>query len=214
MSSTVIFISIFTFDIKKNKCLSLNSISNKFPCKFEKEILPNWILQIYKSILLYSVNPALIPSSSEEVSAKKRDEVKPQKREPKKPKKDSASKDKEYKRIKTYGGTSKLSGSGGTTYCVFPFRYNGEPLTSCIKTKDRKRSWCALSSNYDRDSLWGYCDEDHDDGSDVEIRDPSGKKRMMPKDTKGTSQLSQVKTVEGNKIKSLESKSFLNNLLS
>ena len=37
----VVFISIFTFDIKKNKCLSLNSISNKFPCQFEKEILPN-----------------------------------------------------------------------------------------------------------------------------------------------------------------------------
>ena len=98
-----------------------------------------------------------------------------------------------------------MSGSGGTAYCVFPFRYNAELLTSCIKTKDRKRSWCALSSNYDRDSLWGYCDEDNDEGQDVERNNPSGKKRMM---TKGLSTVteeasqSKQKNGEGNvKIK-------------
>ena len=102
-------------------------------------------------------------------SAKKRDAVKQERKKDKE----------ENKKIKTYGGTSKLS--GGTTYCVFPFRYNAESHKSCIATQDRKRSWCALSSNYDRDSLWGYCDEDHDDGggSSSQKKEETAKNEML-----------------------------------
>ena len=63
--------------------------------------------------------------------------------------------------VKVYGGTAKLSSTN--SYCVFPFVYDAEVYENCIPSKDRKRNWCALSSNYDRDALWGFCEETNDD---------------------------------------------------
>jgi len=62
--------------------------------------------------------------------------------------------------IKVYGGTAKLSSTN--SYCVFPFVHDAEVWENCIPSKDGKRNWCALSSNYDRDALWGFCEDKND----------------------------------------------------
>ena len=40
--------------------------------------------------------------------------------------------------------------------CVFPFIYRRRRYTSCTRVKS-KRPWCATTSNYDKDKMWGYC---------------------------------------------------------
>ena len=40
--------------------------------------------------------------------------------------------------------------------CVFPFIYRRRRYTSCTSVKS-KRPWCATTSNYDKDKMWGYC---------------------------------------------------------
>ncbi|XP_066929579.1 uncharacterized protein [Clytia hemisphaerica] len=96
-------------------------------------------------------------------------------------------------KIKVYGGTSKI-GAGGE-YCVLPFRYNSEVHRNCLPTKDGRKMWCSLSSNYDRDALWAYCDGD--------IEDPkassSGSKKhiVAPKNETSSGR------IEGNEIKEM-----------
>lgn len=56
--------------------------------------------------------------------------------------------------IETYGGT------GNGLMCTFPFIYNGDTISNCLDSElDGGRRWCSVSSNYDRDALWGYCDD-------------------------------------------------------
>ena len=57
-----------------------------------------------------------------------------------------------FRTVKTKGGL----GEGKS--CVFPFIYGGNTYYECISSeiKPAKR-WCAKTSNYDRDLLWGYC---------------------------------------------------------
>ncbi|XP_030069071.1 coagulation factor XII [Microcaecilia unicolor] len=44
--------------------------------------------------------------------------------------------------------------------CHFPFQYNRKMHYTCIKKgKHGGQHWCALTENYDRDQLWGYCNE-------------------------------------------------------
>nr|XP_056720577.1 uncharacterized protein LOC130490792 [Euleptes europaea] len=50
--------------------------------------------------------------------------------------------------------------------CVFPFRYNGTSYSSC--TTDgipNKKPWCSLTSNYDEDLKWTYCEPSGPDES-------------------------------------------------
>jgi len=42
--------------------------------------------------------------------------------------------------------------------CVFPFIYQGKSQQGCI-TAGRALPWCSITSNYDIDGLWGYCNE-------------------------------------------------------
>ncbi len=44
--------------------------------------------------------------------------------------------------------------SGG--FCSFPFTYRGRNFSSCT-CEDIGQAWCALSSNFDVDHMWGYC---------------------------------------------------------
>ncbi|XP_061922140.1 hepatocyte growth factor activator isoform X2 [Entelurus aequoreus] len=50
--------------------------------------------------------------------------------------------------------------------CKFPFRQGGQIHHSCI-TVIVSRPWCSLTSNFDRDRLWGYCalEQQHTNGS-------------------------------------------------
>ncbi|XP_078509332.1 coagulation factor XII [Lissotriton helveticus] len=43
--------------------------------------------------------------------------------------------------------------------CHFPFRHNRQLYHSCI-SKGRKRLWCAITKNYDKDQKWSYCTEE------------------------------------------------------
>ena len=40
--------------------------------------------------------------------------------------------------------------------CVFPFIYHGTQYFECTD-KDIKKPWCATTSNYDIDGMWGHC---------------------------------------------------------
>ncbi|KAI1904963.1 hypothetical protein AGOR_G00011080 [Albula goreensis] len=43
-------------------------------------------------------------------------------------------------------------------YCVFPFKYQDRLYYSCTRVNAGKhRPWCAITSDYDTDKLWGYC---------------------------------------------------------
>ncbi|XP_054848607.1 fibronectin-like [Eublepharis macularius] len=43
--------------------------------------------------------------------------------------------------------------------CVFPFIYKGKTYSSCTTAGDSAgKLWCSLTSNYDEDSKWTYCD--------------------------------------------------------
>uniref|UniRef100_A0A8C7A7Y5 Epididymal sperm binding protein 1 n=1 Tax=Nothoprocta perdicaria TaxID=30464 RepID=A0A8C7A7Y5_NOTPE len=45
--------------------------------------------------------------------------------------------------------------------CVFPFTYKGQTYSSCTTEGSSKGLlWCSLSSNYDTDPKWTYCDND------------------------------------------------------
>ena len=47
-------------------------------------------------------------------------------------------------------------GNANGARCVFPFIYKGVTYTACTSI-DHFRNWCATTSNYDRDRLWGNC---------------------------------------------------------
>lgn len=51
----------------------------------------------------------------------------------------------------TYGGNS------GGTACVFPFVYNGIIMDGCMSLSNNSSLWCATTSSYDKDKLWGLC---------------------------------------------------------
>nr|XP_020668991.1 matrix metalloproteinase-9-like [Pogona vitticeps] len=54
-----------------------------------------------------------------------------------------------------YCNTSDLNYKGR---CVFPFIYNGKSYSSCTTAGDSDgRLWCSLTSNYDADHKWKYC---------------------------------------------------------
>ncbi|XP_041107548.1 epididymal sperm-binding protein 1-like [Polyodon spathula] len=52
--------------------------------------------------------------------------------------------------IRTFGGNAEVD-------CFFPFIYKGEQYSSCIKG-DKSKYWCSVTSDYDVDKQWGYCD--------------------------------------------------------
>ena len=57
-----------------------------------------------------------------------------------------------FRTVKTKGGMGKGKS------CVFPFIYGGNTYYECIPSEIKPgKKWCATTSNYDRDLLWGYC---------------------------------------------------------
>ncbi|CAF0794721.1 unnamed protein product [Didymodactylos carnosus] len=86
----------------------------------------------------------------------------------------------------TYGGTT----NGTRQYCIFPFIYQGNLTSSCIKTDQPPTTvtdlstdpWCSLTSNFDQDNQWGYCDlgvtpstlSDICSGKSQQLKCPSG----------------------------------------
>lgn len=56
-----------------------------------------------------------------------------------------------------------LSGNDKYAPCVFPFIYKGKKYTECTyKDCKHNKSWCATTSNYDKDHKWGHCQTDDD----------------------------------------------------
>nr|XP_060636643.1 uncharacterized protein LOC132778050 isoform X4 [Anolis sagrei ordinatus] len=60
------------------------------------------------------------------------------------------------------------SGLGPNQPCIFPFTYNGKSYWSC--TADGESSgklWCSLTSNYNEDPRWIYCNSSVDQNMDL-----------------------------------------------
>ncbi len=52
--------------------------------------------------------------------------------------------------------TTTTEGNSNGAMCVFPFVYQGRRYYECTK-HDNAVPWCATTSNYDTDMLWGNC---------------------------------------------------------
>jgi len=48
-------------------------------------------------------------------------------------------------------------GVGGGSCCKFPFTYKGKQYHSCTHDGPNGLLWCATTSNFDKDGLWGRC---------------------------------------------------------
>lgn len=52
---------------------------------------------------------------------------------------------------------------GGHHCCYFPFIFNGELQTACLKTPrprgdfSRKAAWCSMKYDFDNEPIWKYC---------------------------------------------------------
>ena len=58
----------------------------------------------------------------------------------------------QFNPIKTDGGNA------GGANCVFPFIYQSVSYGSCITQGETfSKPWCATTSDFDTDRLWGYC---------------------------------------------------------
>ncbi|CAF3420620.1 unnamed protein product, partial [Rotaria socialis] len=66
--------------------------------------------------------------------------------------------------IPVYGGTT--TNNGTRQYCKFPFIYQGNPQSNCLTVdppipapgEGLQEPWCSLTSNFDTDGEWGFCD--------------------------------------------------------
>uniref|UniRef100_A0A8B9XD60 Fibronectin type-II domain-containing protein n=1 Tax=Bos mutus grunniens TaxID=30521 RepID=A0A8B9XD60_BOSMU len=57
-----------------------------------------------------------------------------------------------------YQGNWKFCTERDEPECVFPFIYHKKSYESCTRVHSFfRRSWCSLTSNYDRDKAWKYC---------------------------------------------------------
>ncbi|XP_061244486.1 seminal plasma protein BSP-30 kDa [Bos javanicus] len=57
-----------------------------------------------------------------------------------------------------YQGNWKFCTERDEPECVFPFIYRKKSYESCTRVHSFFwRSWCSLTSNYDRDKAWKYC---------------------------------------------------------
>ena len=58
---------------------------------------------------------------------------------------------------KVTGGTS----SPGSC-CTFPFIFKGHTYNNCLPFGDGKgRTWCSLTSDFDKERRWGMCSRKH-----------------------------------------------------
>ena len=50
-------------------------------------------------------------------------------------------------------------GTGGGACCKFPFVYKGKEYRHCTTAgfKNHAVLWCATTTDYDKDKLWGHC---------------------------------------------------------
>ena len=53
--------------------------------------------------------------------------------------------------------TFTTEGNAEGAPCVFPFIYFNVSRPKCIRSIGHSASWCATTSNFDTDQLWGYC---------------------------------------------------------
>ncbi|CAF2070883.1 unnamed protein product [Rotaria magnacalcarata] len=66
--------------------------------------------------------------------------------------------------IPAYGGTTTSNGT--RQYCKFPFTYQGNSESNCLTVDPPipapgpgvQEPWCSLTSNFDTDRQWGFCD--------------------------------------------------------
>ena len=66
----------------------------------------------------------------------------------------------EYPEYPEYGTCTTIRGPRPNKPCVFPFTFNGERRSTCIKGRLRPEPWCSTKvdngNNYIRGE-WGYC---------------------------------------------------------
>ena len=53
-------------------------------------------------------------------------------------------------------GVWTKGGNGNGECCVFPFSYHGVNYFTCTY-QDHSNPWCAVTSDFDQDGVWGEC---------------------------------------------------------
>ena len=53
--------------------------------------------------------------------------------------------------------TPTQGGNSAGAHCAFPFIFKGEIFETCTPLANNGVLWCAVSSNYDSDGIWGNC---------------------------------------------------------
>ena len=49
-------------------------------------------------------------------------------------------------------------GNGENANCTFPFKYNGQEITSCLDVEEVSgQKWCSTTSDFDKDQKKGFC---------------------------------------------------------
>ena len=58
-------------------------------------------------------------------------------------------------------------GAGSDGQCWYPYLYKGVSYDKCITEGEHAKGaeWCSMTSDFDRDGLWGKCSADDDNGN-------------------------------------------------
>nr|XP_058947716.1 mucin-1-like [Pocillopora verrucosa] len=79
-------------------------------------------------------------------------------------------------------GVWSRDGNGNGGCCVFPFEYNGVKHYTCTYL-DHNKPWCSISTNFDRDGVWGECIDDGDTPKTLRFKDHRGEAQQQYKST-------------------------------
>ncbi|CAH3124897.1 unnamed protein product, partial [Porites lobata] len=103
-------------------------------------------------------------------------------------------------------GVWTAGGNGNGGCCVFPFNYHGIKYFTCTY-QDHSNPWCAISSDFDHDGVWGECIDKGDARYALRFNRHHGKKANHGLQDKETDMLSAIAKQAANNVTSETGKS-------